>query len=236
MRFSRAENRSELFTNALRRVPTPVTIVTTYIDLRPWGQTVSAFASVSAEPPTVLVCVNRRTATCASLESSGTFGVSFLADTQRHVAEAGAAPGTPKFLEQFTPEERSGYSPEYGLSVGSIESGPARQYYDSRAPATSPVVHGSYCHLDCSIVRIVDVGTHAVVIGAVDEIIEGNAEQLPLLYHDRAFHALGDQVEREINTRLMLGASPGLPNPPRVVTSTPTPSTTQPLQVAATTH
>ena len=217
-------------------MPTSVTIVTTYIELRPWGQTVSAFASVSAEPPTVLVCINRRTATCASLESSGAFGVSFLADTQRHIAEAGAAPGTPKFLEQFTPEERSGYSPEYGLSVASIESGPARQYYDSQAPVASPVVHGAYCHLDCSIARIVDVGTHAVVIGAVEEIIEGEADQLPLLYHDRAFHALGDQVEREPDVRAALGRSHDLQTPPRAKTGAPKPSTRQPLRVAAATH
>lgn len=213
-----------------------MTIVTTYIDLRPWGQTVSAFASVSADPPTVLVCINRRTATCASLESSGAFGVSFLADTQRHVAEAGAAPGTPKFLEQFTPEQLSGYSPEYGLSAASIESGPARQYYDSQAPAASPVVHGAYCHLDCAVARIVDVGTHAVVIGAVEEIIEGEADQLPLLYHDRAFHALGGQVERRPDGRSALGQRRDLSRPTRVVTNAPKSTTRQPLRVAAATH
>jgi flavin reductase (DIM6/NTAB) family NADH-FMN oxidoreductase RutF len=217
-------------------VPTSVTIVTTYVDLRPWGQTVSAFASVSADPPTVLVCINRRTATCASLESSGAFGVSFLADTQRHVAEAGAAAGTPKFLEQYTPEERSGYSPEYGLSVGSIESAPARQYYASQSPVTSPVVHGAYCHLDCSIARIVDVGTHAVVIGAVEAIIDGEGDQLPLIYHDRAFHALGDKVQREPRARPVLRQNRDLPTAPVAVTSTPKPSTRQPLRVAAATH
>ncbi len=197
-------------------MPTSVTLVTTYVDLRPWGQTVSAFASVSADPPAVLVCINRRTATYASLQNSGAFGVSFLADTQRHVAEAGAAAGTTKFLEQYTPEERSGYSPEYGLGVGSIESVPARQYYASQAPVTSPIVHGAYCHLDCSIARIVEVGTHAVIIGAVEAIGEGEGDQLPLLYHDRTFHALGDKVQSQPRSHPELGQ-----NPLRVTAATP---------------
>jgi flavin reductase (DIM6/NTAB) family NADH-FMN oxidoreductase RutF len=195
MSFSVTERTSrERFTDALRRVPTAVCLVTSYVDLRPWGQTVSAFASVSADPPTVLVCVNRRTVTCASLERSGAFGVSFLAEAQLSVAEAGAALGASKFLEQHTSEEQSGYSPEYGFGAGSIECGAARQYYWSDAPACSPVVHGAYCHLDCAVDRVVGAGTHAVVFGRVDAVIDGNGEQRPLVHHDRHFHALGPRV------------------------------------------
>lgn len=184
----------ERFIEALRRVPTPVCLVTSYVDLRPWGQTVSAFSSVSADPPTVLVCVNRRTVTCASIERSGAFGVSFLSEAQRLLAEAGAERGAPKFLERHTSEEHSGYSPEYGFSAASVECGPARQHYWSDAPASSPVVHGAYCHLDCSVDRVVDAGTHVVVLGRVDAVIDGTRQRRPLVYHDREFHALGPRI------------------------------------------
>jgi flavin reductase (DIM6/NTAB) family NADH-FMN oxidoreductase RutF len=195
MTFSVAEKAvRERFTSALRRVPAAVCLVTGYVDLRPWGQTVSAFASVSADPPTVLVCVNRSTVTCASLEHSGAFGVSFLSEAQLPVAEAGSALGAPKFLEQHTSEEQMGYSPEYGFGAGSVECGAARQYYWSDAPASSPVVHGALCHLDCSVDRLVDASTHAVVIGRVDAIIDGETGQRPLIYHDRHFHALGPRI------------------------------------------
>jgi flavin reductase (DIM6/NTAB) family NADH-FMN oxidoreductase RutF len=200
---------AERFTAALRHVPSAVCIVTTYVDTRPWGLTVSAFASVSAQPPTVLVCVNRRTGTCASIEGSGAFGISFLSESQRHVAESGAAPGVPKFLEAHTSDEHSGYSPDYGLSVGSIECGPARQYYWSSSRVSSPAVFGAYCHLDCSVERIVDGGdTHAIVIGRV-EIVADRAPDgaRPLVYHDAGFHALGARLGDRADD-IPLGATP----------------------------
>jgi len=43
----------------MRRFATGVAIVTTSLDGRIHGFTVNAFASVSAAPPTVLICVNR---------------------------------------------------------------------------------------------------------------------------------------------------------------------------------
>ena len=54
---------AEAFKAAMRRVPTGVTIVTTTLDGVAKGFTANAFASVSAEPPTILVCVNRRSRT-----------------------------------------------------------------------------------------------------------------------------------------------------------------------------
>jgi flavin reductase (DIM6/NTAB) family NADH-FMN oxidoreductase RutF len=196
MPFSATETASpERFTAALAGVPTAVCIVTTYVDGRPWGLTVSAFASVSAAPPTVLVCVNRRTRTCSSIENSGAFGVSFLSEQQRHIAETGAAAGVPKFLEAHTADQHNGYSPEYGLSLGSIESETARQYYHSTSRASSPAVHRAYCHLHCSVERIVAGGeTHAVVIGRVDAIDHRGDGASPLVYHDRGFHALGARL------------------------------------------
>jgi flavin reductase (DIM6/NTAB) family NADH-FMN oxidoreductase RutF len=197
MSFIAAEDATRArFTAALRHVPSAVCIVTTYVNARPWGLTVSAFASVSADPPTVLVCVNRRTGTCASLESSGAFGVSFLSEAQRHVAESGSAAGVPKFLEAHTSDEHSGYNPDYGLSVGSIEGGPARQYYWSSSRVSSPAVFGAYCHLDCSVERIVEGGdTHAIVIGRVEVVADRARDGVgPLVYHDGGFHALGPRL------------------------------------------
>jgi flavin reductase (DIM6/NTAB) family NADH-FMN oxidoreductase RutF len=183
------------FTAALRHVPSAVCIVTTYVDTRPWGLTVSAFSSVSAEPPTVLVCVNRNTTTAWSIETSGSFGVSFLSEEQKHIAETGAAPGVPKFLEAHTSDEHSGFSPDYGLSVGGIESETARQYYWSSSHAPSPAVYGAYCHFHCSVDRIVDGGSHAIVLGRVQSVVDNTGEDTrPLVYYNRGFHALGPRL------------------------------------------
>lgn len=196
MGFSETEVLSaDHFAAALATVPTAVCVVTTYVGGRPWGLTVSAFASVSADPPTVLVCVNRRTRTCTSIETSGSFGVSFLSEEQRHVAESAAAPGLPKFLEAHTSDAHCGYSPEYGLSVGTIESETARQYYWSGSHAPSPAVYRAYCHLHCSLERVVDGGaSHAVVFGRVRSIDRTGDGSTPLVYHQRGFHALGARL------------------------------------------
>jgi flavin reductase (DIM6/NTAB) family NADH-FMN oxidoreductase RutF len=183
------------FTAALRYVPTAVTIVTSYVGGRPWGLTVSAFSSVSADPPTILVCVNRQTATCATIESSGAFGVSLLAEDQQHVAVQGAASGVPKFLEDHTTDEHAGYSPEWGLSVGGIDSESARQYYWTSSSIASPSVYGAFCHFDCSVDRIVDGGnSHAIVLGRVASVRDRGDSVRPLVYYDRGFHELGPRL------------------------------------------
>jgi flavin reductase (DIM6/NTAB) family NADH-FMN oxidoreductase RutF len=171
MRFSQTESVApEQFIAALSGVPTAVTIVTTYVEGRPWGLTVSAFASVSAAPPTVLVCVNRHTSTCASIERAGAFGISFLCDDQRRLAETSALPGVPKFLDDH-------------VGVPAADA------------AMSPAVDGAFCHLHCSVERIVDGGdSHAVVFGRVAAIEDGGDCSRPLVYHSRGFHALGDRL------------------------------------------
>jgi flavin reductase (DIM6/NTAB) family NADH-FMN oxidoreductase RutF len=202
----------ELFTKALRYVPTAVCIVTSYVDERPWGLTVSAFASVSADPPTILVCVNRATRTCWSIERSGVFGVSFLAEDQSAVAENGATPGVPKFFEAHTSDADAGWSTDWGMSVGSVESQTARQFYLSTDSASSPAVHGAYLHLNCALDRVVDAGTHAIAIGRVESVGDCGATGRPLLYHDRGFHALGPRLAGRVPVGTAPPATEGAPS------------------------
>ena len=55
-----------------------VTIVTTQSKATPLGMTVSSFASVSLEPPQILICVNHKAHTYAAIEESGYFAVNLL--------------------------------------------------------------------------------------------------------------------------------------------------------------
>ena len=77
----------EDFVDAMRKVPTVVSVITSYVDGRPWGLTVSAFCSVEADPPTVMVSLGRHTRTLADVSVVGRFGVSILSrrpSTYRH--------------------------------------------------------------------------------------------------------------------------------------------------------
>ena len=78
----------------LSRFPTGVTVVGTRH--RPdgvCGLTVNAFASVSLEPPLVLVCVDRSSNTHGCIEASGVFTVNILATGHEDLATSFARKG-----------------------------------------------------------------------------------------------------------------------------------------------
>ena len=75
------------FKHAMRHVPTGVTVVTSFKDDEPRGITVNAFASVSMEPPSLLICINRAARSYLYISSSRVFCVNVLAGNQRHLAE-----------------------------------------------------------------------------------------------------------------------------------------------------
>ena len=76
---------------------TGVTVVTTRdASGQPLGLTVSAFCSVSLEPPLVLVCIDHRSEANRGLRESGRFGVSVLGEHQEDVSRRFAAPGANK--------------------------------------------------------------------------------------------------------------------------------------------
>ena len=58
------------FRAAMARFPGAVTIVTARDGDERRGITATAVCSVSAEPPSLLVCLNKRTGTCAAVRAS----------------------------------------------------------------------------------------------------------------------------------------------------------------------
>jgi flavin reductase (DIM6/NTAB) family NADH-FMN oxidoreductase RutF len=192
MSFSQAEETlAARFVRALRLVPAPVAVVTSYVDGRPWGLTVTANCTVSVDPPQQLVCLGRASRILEGVQLTGQFGLSFLAESQQVVAEQTAAPGELKFLEHATGAHHHGFDHEFGWSSVGLEAEAAGDL-GSSTPST-PVIHGAYCHLHCRVARVLDGTTHAIVLGRVEESeIFGPAE--PGLYRDRGFHALGRRL------------------------------------------
>ena len=78
---------TDRFIAAMGRLVTGVTIVTTDGPAGRFGITVSAFSSVSADPPLVLACVNRKSPVVAAVLANGVFCINVLADAHRHVAD-----------------------------------------------------------------------------------------------------------------------------------------------------
>jgi flavin reductase (DIM6/NTAB) family NADH-FMN oxidoreductase RutF len=82
---------------ALCRVPTPVTVVTTMDGASAHGTTVSAFCSLSADPPLVLVALDRASNLLRKLYATRRFGVSVLAEGQEDIARCCARKEDGKF-------------------------------------------------------------------------------------------------------------------------------------------
>lgn len=75
------------FRTVMGHFPTGVTVVTT-LDPQgvPLGLTVSAFTSVSLEPPQILICVHKEAGPHDALLARGTFAVNVLRADQRDLA------------------------------------------------------------------------------------------------------------------------------------------------------
>jgi flavin reductase (DIM6/NTAB) family NADH-FMN oxidoreductase RutF len=135
------------------------------------GLTATAVCSLCAEPPSLLVCLNRVSGTFHQLRQEGAFSVNILASHHVELARTFA-----------------GYD---GL-VGASRFGSA-----GWEPGTLPVpvLTDALASFECRVSRSFEYGTHAMLIGDIERtrMAEGDAE--PLIYHDRRFHELGRQLE-----------------------------------------
>jgi flavin reductase ActVB len=86
------------FGETMSALASGVVLVTCLVDGQPWGTTVTAFASVSADPPTVLVSLSSGGVAARAIAASGRYGVSILAADQVEIAARCSLPGEPKFL------------------------------------------------------------------------------------------------------------------------------------------
>jgi flavin reductase (DIM6/NTAB) family NADH-FMN oxidoreductase RutF len=146
------------FVAAMRRFATGVAIVTTEHQGRIHGFTVNAFASVSVNPPTVLICVNRGATAHPLIAESQRFCVNILALEQRALAERFAG-GEPRSRFDGVP-----------YRIG---------------PSGSPILDGTLAHVDCALTEELTASTHTIFLGNV--IDAGWREGVPLGYFDRQY-------------------------------------------------
>ena len=147
------------FTDAMSAHTSGVVLVTCLLGSRPWGMTVTAFAPVSAEPPTVLVSLGLQTRSAHTITTTGQFGISILAEEHLALARLGSTPGAAKFLEPFVDDDWS---------------------------TRTPVVAGALAHLDCVVTDAAEVADHTLFIGHV-RAAQASHAGTPLLYHRRAY-------------------------------------------------
>jgi len=141
------------FRAALSRFPSGVTVVTTKnADGRFHGITVSAFASVSLEPPMVLVCIDKDTGSHSAALESGFFVVSILAEGQKTLSDQFAAQLSDKFN-----------GTRYRLGISEI-----------------PVLENALVTLECRLAYAHEGGDHTIFVGEVER--SNVRDGTPLVY------------------------------------------------------
>ncbi len=155
---------SHLFRHVLARFASGVTVVTVDAGGERAGFTASSFASLSLEPPLVLLCAARRLDALGLIERGQRFGVSILGVQQRELGLrfAGLLPGVD---DRFA-----------GVPLVAGRSG-------------SPWLAGCLAWIDCRLWRLYDGGDHAIVVGEVLEAALGEAGE-PLGYFERHWQRL----------------------------------------------
>jgi flavin reductase (DIM6/NTAB) family NADH-FMN oxidoreductase RutF/DNA-binding GntR family transcriptional regulator len=89
----------EAFREVVGHFASGVTIVTTEQKGKPLGTTASAFTSLSLEPPMVVVCMNRESATGKAVLETGRLGVNILGEDHAELAMKFARSGGDKFAD-----------------------------------------------------------------------------------------------------------------------------------------
>lgn len=153
----------DTFKSVMRQVASPVAIITAAHGGQRAGLTATAVCSVSVDPPTVLVCVNRHANADALITASGAFAISFLSAEQSGLARLFSTP-------------RLGSDARFaGAEWISCVTG-------------TPVLESAVGALDCTVVQTLPSGTHHIFIGRVVAAVA--FEGAPLLYRDGYFRRL----------------------------------------------
>lgn len=149
----------------LGRFATGVTVVTTGREA-PRGMTANSFTSVSLDPPLVLVCVSRDTATHEAIQADGCFAISVLGAGQERHARWFADRDRPRGTAEFDPFQwRPG--PKTGV----------------------PVLTDVLAWLECRLDGVYEAGDHSIFLGEVLTIARGDADSA-LLFFGGGFHRL----------------------------------------------
>lgn len=153
------------FKTVMRHFPTGVTVVTSMRGDEPRGVTVSAFASVSMDPPLVLICINREARSYLFISESKIFCVNFLSGDQRDLAERFSGKRREKQFE--------------GVEYARDETGAA-------------ILKGCVAYLDCEVAEEHHAGSHSIFIGRV--VACGSRPGSPLGYYNGGFHDFGIRI------------------------------------------
>ena len=148
------------FKQAMSHFASGVTVVTTESEGASYGLTVASFASLSLEPPLVLVCIETSVKSHDAIAAAGVFGVSILAEEQADISGRFASKADDKFS---------------GIDV-------------RRGSLGVPLIEGAICTIECRVASQLPGGDHSIFVGEV--IAAETAEGKPLVYYRSGYRQI----------------------------------------------
>lgn len=151
-----------------------VAVITTAIGDELAGLTATAVCSFQDTPPTLLASINRNSNAYRIICTSRRFAVNFLAADQEHVASrfakhaANAAESAQKFQAAGTWRE---------------------------GPNGLPMLCGAAAAAECEVAQLIEMNTHAILIGHIVHVDAAHEGENPLLYGARRYVRLADAQE-----------------------------------------
>jgi flavin reductase (DIM6/NTAB) family NADH-FMN oxidoreductase RutF len=134
------------FRGAMRHLTGGVSVITAGRGKDITGMTVTSVTSLSVEPPTLLVSINRDASSFPLIRRHGAFGVNILNADQLEIAERFAGKGGLKGADRFA-------GSQWVTSVSGV-----------------PLLVGALSAFDCEVEEIVERHSHGIVIGRVRDI------------------------------------------------------------------
>lgn len=150
------------FRDAMSRFPGAVTAITTCDNDAPVGLIATAVCSLSAEPPSLVACVNRSSSTHDIILRAGFFAVNVLSGELADVLE--------KFSSRRGAERFEGVTWTAGVTG-------------------APLLTGAHLAFDCEVDKVHDGYSHSIIVGKVRAIERHSSlDAHALLWQGRSLH------------------------------------------------
>lgn len=152
----------DLFRSVLGRFASSVTVLSARDSTgKDYGMTVSAFSSVSLEPPMVLACVDKTASIYPTLLVTDVIGISILAEGQESCSRRFAEKDADRFDD---------------LEI-------------QRGARGVALLRDALAHLECRIIARHDGGDHTIFVAAVEQARAFDGS--PLLYYRGGYAQIG---------------------------------------------
>jgi flavin reductase (DIM6/NTAB) family NADH-FMN oxidoreductase RutF len=154
------ESEGDAFRLAMREFANGVALVTTGQGAHRTGCTATSLCSLSLDPPSLIVCITKASATLASLRINKTFGVNILTGAHQALADRFAGRSGLKGAARFA-----------GSDWMTLVTG-------------APLLGDALAAIDCEVEEVLERHTHAIVIGRVAAVRRSDGD--PALVHWRS--------------------------------------------------